>query len=126
MMMSHSETRSLLAVSQISGVLVGLMCDITAVIYIKSKAEGNMQTFWDRSTSDLHVAHGLYMLIQKSTFVVGLSVPRPVQFTSPTGLLILTIINQAAMLSFLLHFIAFAVIKVEPCSRLLGSFRKNI
>jgi hypothetical protein len=117
---------SLLSVSQIIGGLVALMCDITAVIYIKNKAEGNMQTFWDRSTSEAHVAHGLYILIQKSTFVVGLSVTRPVEFTSPDGLLILTIINQAAMLSFLLHFIAFAVIKVEPCSRFLGSFRKNV
>jgi hypothetical protein len=82
-----------------------------------------MQTFWNRSTSEAHVAHRLYILIQKLTFVSGLSFPETL---SPTGLCILTVINQAAMLSFLLHFIAFAVIKVEPCSRFLGSFGKNI
>jgi predicted small integral membrane protein len=102
---------SFLAINQIIGGLVSLLCSVTGVIYIKSKAEVNMQTFWDRCTCETHVAHGIYILIQKSTFVFGLSFP------GPTGLLILTIINQAAMLSFLLHFIAFAVVKVEPHPR---------
>jgi hypothetical protein len=97
----------ILAVSQIIGAVVALSCAVIGVIYIKSKSEG-MQTFYDRAAVEFDLAYGLHLIIQKSTFVYGALFPGTL---GSNLVLILSVINQAAMLSFCLHFISFSVIK---------------
>jgi hypothetical protein len=104
MLLTQSEV---IAVAQIIGGLVALSVSVITIIYIKRKSEG-MQTFFDRAGIELNVAYGLYIIVQKPTFVYGELYPGTL---GSTAVLILTILNQSVMLLFGLHFISLSVIK---------------